>query len=83
MIQYTFIIPTITISNIFIKALDNLVNQNFEHKYEIIVIIDNINLPIAEGIKNLYPNEVRNKLIRIIQNNQNYGLTKSLYFYCF
>ena len=78
MIQYTFIIPTITISNIFIKALDNLVNQNFEHKYEIIVIIDNINLPIAEGIKNLYPNEVRNKLIRIIQNNQNYGLTKSL-----
>ena len=51
LIQYTFIIPTITISNIFIKALDNLVNQNFEHKYEIIVIIDNINLPIAEGIK--------------------------------
>ncbi len=78
MIQFTIIIPTITISNIFIKALDNLVNQNFVHKYEIIIVIDISNLPIAEGIKNLYPNEVRKKLIRIIQNNKNYGLTKSL-----
>ncbi len=78
MIKYSFILPTITISNLFIKALDNLVNQNFNYRYEIIIIIDNPNLPIAEGIKNLFPSFLRDKTIRIFKNKKNYGLTKTL-----
>ena len=75
---FSIILPTISISNLFIKSLDNLVNQDFEYKFEIIIIIDNPNLPIAEGIKNLFPNELKSKLIKIIKNKTNIGLTRSL-----
>tara|TARA_B100000989_G_scaffold117818_1_gene86668 strand:- start:5285 stop:6232 length:948 start_codon:yes stop_codon:yes gene_type:complete len=78
MIKYSVIIPTVTIGNRFITALDRIVKQDYKNKFEIIVIIDNTSIPIAQGINNLFRKDVKSKFIRIIQNKKNIGLTKSL-----
>ena len=76
--KFSIILPTISINNTLLLALDSLVNQKYTGKYEIIVIIDNNNSAIKDGLCVLYKNEIKNNLIKLIQNKTNLGLTKSL-----
>ena len=76
--KFSIIVPTISINNTLLLALDSLINQKYKGRYEIIIIIDDINSAIKEGLSVLYKNEIKNKLIKLIQNRTNMGLTKSL-----
>ena len=63
--KFSIIVPTISINNTLLLALDSLINQKYKGRYEIIIIIDDINSAIKEGLSVLYKNEIKNKLNKI------------------
>ena len=68
----------VSYNGLFEKAVNSILFQKTNYKFEIIIIIDNPDKVIYEKIKDQYFSYIESRKIILIQNDINLGLTKSL-----
>ena len=70
------IIPTYNRKKYLKKSVESALNQTLRPQ-EIIIVDDCSKFKTEQYIKDVFPNEVRKGLIKILVNNKNYGAAKS------